>query len=151
MLFRSPDDEAARFGGDEFVVLLAGERSEEQIDIWARTLVEKLSAIYSLEEHELSTSPSVGVSICPRDGQNIEEMIRCADAAMYSAKRSGRGQYRFFDPSLNVSDIKEFILEQAFAGALGDRQFVLHYQPQIRLDSMLVESYEALVRWQHPE
>ena len=146
-----PDDEAARFGGDEFVVLLAGERSEEQIDIWARTLVEKLSAIYSLEEHELSTSPSVGVSICPRDGQNIEEMIRCADAAMYSAKRSGRGQYRFFDPSLNVSDIKEFILEQAFAGALGDRQFVLHYQPQIRLDSMLVESYEALVRWQHPE
>lgn len=146
-----PDDEAARFGGDEFVVLLAGERSEEQIDTWARTLVEKLSAIYSLEEHELSTSPSVGVSICPRDGQNIEEMIRCADAAMYSAKRSGRGQYRFFDPSLNVSDIKEFILEQAFAGALGDRQFVLHYQPQIRLDSMLVESYEALVRWQHPE
>ena len=146
-----PDDEAARFGGDEFVVLLAGERTEEQIDTWARTLVEKLSAIYSLEEHELSTSPSVGVSICPRDGQDIEEMIRCADAAMYSAKRSGRGQYRFFDPSLNVSDIKEFILEQAFNGALSDRQFVLHYQPLIRLDSMLVESYEALVRWQHPE
>jgi len=146
-----PDDEAARFGGDEFVVLLAGERTEEQIDAWARTLVDKLSAIYSLEEHELSTSPSVGVSICPRDGQDIEHMIRCADAAMYSAKRSGRGQYRFFDPSLNVSDIKEFILEQAFTGALNERQFVLHYQPQIRLESMLVESYEALVRWQHPE
>ena len=146
-----PSDEAARFGGDEFVVLLAGERSEEQIDAWARSLVEKLSAIYSLEEHELSTSPSVGVSICPRDGQDIEDMIRCADAAMYSAKRAGRGQYRFFDPSLNVSDIKEFILEQAFAGALNERQFVLHYQPQIRLDSMLVESYEALVRWQHPD
>ncbi len=146
-----PDDEAARFGGDEFVVLLAGERTEEQIDAWARMLVEKLSAIYSLEEHELSTSPSVGVSICPRDGQAIEDMIRCADAAMYSAKRSGRGQYRFFDPSLNVSDIKEFILEQALTGALNERQFVLHYQPQIRLDSMLVESYEALVRWQHPD
>ena len=146
-----PDDEAARFGGDEFVVLLAGERTEEQIDAWARTLVDKLSAIYSLEEHELSTSPSVGVSICPRDGQDIEHMIRCADAAMYSAKRSGRGQYRFFDPSLNVSDIKEFILEQAFTGALNERHFVLHYQPQIRLESMLVESYEALVRWQHPD
>lgn len=146
-----PNDEAARFGGDEFVVLLAGERSEEQIDTWARTLVEKLSAIYSLEEHELSTSPSVGVSICPRDGQDIEEMIRCADAAMYSAKRSGRGQYRFFDPSLNVADIKEFILEQAFVSALNDRQFVLHYQPLIRLDTMRVESYEALVRWEHPE
>lgn len=59
------DDEAARFGGDEFVVLLAGERSEEQIDAWVRALVQKLSAIYSLGEHEVSTSPSVGVSICP--------------------------------------------------------------------------------------
>jgi diguanylate cyclase (GGDEF)-like protein len=146
-----PSDEAARFGGDEFVVLLAGERTEEQIDNWARMLVEKLSAIYSLDEHELSTSPSVGVSICPRDGQDVEAMIRCADAAMYSAKRAGRGQYRFFDPSLNVADIKEFILEQAFGGALSERQFVLHYQPQIRLDSMRVESYEALVRWQHPD
>ena len=146
-----PTDAAARFGGDEFVVLLAGERSEEQIDAWARMLVDKLSAIYSLEEHELSTSPSVGVSICPRDGQDVEGMIRCADAAMYSAKRAGRGQYRFFDPSLNVADIKEFTLEQAFAGALSERQFLLHYQPQIRLDSMLVESYEALVRWQHPD
>lgn len=146
-----PSDEAARFGGDEFVVLLAGDRSEEQIDTWARTLVEKLSAVYALEAHELSTSPSVGVSICPRDGQDVEEIIRCADAAMYSAKRSGRGQYRFFDPSLNAADIKEFTLEQALGNALCERQFLLHYQPQIRLDSMLVESYEALVRWEHPE
>jgi diguanylate cyclase (GGDEF)-like protein len=146
-----PDDEAARFGGDEFVVLLAGERSEEQIDTWARMLVQKLSAVYSLDDLELSTSPSVGVSICPRDGQDIDEMIRCADAAMYSAKRAGRGQYRFFDASLNIADIKEFILEQAFGGGLSERQFVLHYQPQIRLDSLQVESYEALVRWQHPD
>jgi diguanylate cyclase (GGDEF)-like protein len=146
-----PDDIAARFGGDEFVVLLAGERTEEQIDAWARALVQKLSAIYSLNDHEVNTSPSVGVSICPRDGQDVEELIRGADAAMYSAKRAGRGQYRFFDPSLNVADVEEFILEQAFGAALNDRQFVLHYQPQIRLDSMRVTGYEALVRWEHPE
>ncbi|AWY39212.1 EAL domain-containing protein [Pseudomonas putida] len=146
-----PGDEAARFGGDEFVVLLAGDRSEDQIDAWVRTLVQKLSATYSLNEHELSTSPSVGVSICPRDGQDIDELIRNADAAMYSAKRAGRGQFRFFDPSLNVADVEEFILEQAFASALSERQFVLHYQPQIRLDSMAVDGYEALVRWEHPE
>ncbi len=145
------DDEAARFGGDEFVVLLAGERTEDQIDAWVRTLVQKLSAVYSLNEHELTTSPSVGVSICPRDGQDVEGLIRSADAAMYSAKRAGRGQYRFFDPSLNVADVEEFILEQAFGSALREHQFVLHYQPQIRLDSMQVESYEALVRWEHPE
>ena len=146
-----PGDEAARFGGDEFVVLLAGARSEEQIDAWVRALVAKLSAVYSLEEHELNTSPSVGVSICPRDGQDVDSLIRHADAAMYSAKQAGRGQYKFFDPSLNVSGIEEFTLEQALASAVNERQFVLHYQPLIRLDSMQVVSYEALVRWQHPE
>jgi diguanylate cyclase (GGDEF)-like protein len=146
-----PGDEAARFGGDEFVIFLAGARSEEQIDAWVRALVEKLSALYSLNHHEVTTSPSVGVSICPRDGQDVEDLIRTSDAAMYSAKRAGRGQYRFFDPSLNVNDVEEFMLEQAFSHALNDHQFVLHFQPQIRLDSMAVDSYEALVRWEHPQ
>ncbi|KIY39552.1 deoxyribonuclease [Pseudomonas sp. 10-1B] len=147
----APGDEASRFGGDEFVVLLAGERSEEQINAWVRELVQKLSATYALDDQEVNTSPSVGVSICPRDGQDIDSLIRSADAAMYSAKQAGRAQYRFFDPSLNRADIHAFILEQAFAGALAERQFVLHYQPQIRLDTQQVQGYEALVRWDHPE
>lgn len=146
-----PGDEASRFGGDEFVVLLAGERSEQQINSWVRMLVQKLSATYALDGQEVNTSPSVGVSICPRDGQDIDSLIRCADAAMYSAKQAGRAQYRFFDPSLNLSDIQAFTLEQAFGTALTERQFVLHYQPQIRLDSHRVMGYEALVRWAHPE
>lgn len=146
-----PGDEASRFGGDEFVVLLAGERDEEQIDTWVRELVAKLSATYALDGQEVNTSPSVGVSICPRDGQDIDTLIRCADAAMYSAKQAGRAQYRFFDPSLNLSDIQAFTLEQAFGIALAERQFLLHYQPQIRLDTLKVQGYEALVRWNHPE
>lgn len=146
-----PGDEASRFGGDEFVVLLAGERSEEQINAWVRELVQKLSATYALDGQEVNTSPSVGVSICPRDGQDIDSLIRSADAAMYSAKQAGRAQYRFFDPSLNLADIQAFTLEQAFGSALAERQFVLHYQPQIRLDTQQVLGYEALVRWDHPE
>ncbi|MND36767.1 Phytochrome-like protein cph2 [compost metagenome] len=146
-----PGDEASRFGGDEFVVLLAGERSEEQINAWVRVLVQKLSATYALDGQEVNTSPSVGVSICPRDGQDIDSLIRSADAAMYSAKQAGRAQYRFFDPSLNLADIQAFTLEQAFGSALAERQFVLHYQPQIRLDTQQVLGYEALVRWDHPE
>lgn len=146
-----PGDEASRFGGDEFVVLLAGERSEEQINAWVRVLVQKLSATYALDGQEVNTSPSVGVSICPRDGQDIDSLIRSADAAMYSAKQAGRAQYRFFDPSLNLADIRAFTLEQAFGSALAERQFVLHYQPQIRLDTQQVLGYEALVRWDHPE
>ncbi len=146
-----PGDEASRFGGDEFVVLLAGERSEEQINAWVHELVQKLSATYALDGQEVNTSPSVGVSICPRDGQDIDSLIRSADAAMYSAKQAGRAQYRFFDPSLNLADIQAFTLEQAFGSALAERQFVLHYQPQIRLDTHQVLGYEALVRWDHPE
>ena len=146
-----PGDEASRFGGDEFVVLLAGERSEEQINAWVRVLVQKLSATYALDGQEVNTSPSVGVSICPRDGQDIDSLIRSADAAMYSAKQAGRAQYRFFDQSLNLADIHAFTLEQAFGSALAERQFVLHYQPQIRLDTQQVLGYEALVRWDHPE
>ncbi|MFJ4156128.1 putative bifunctional diguanylate cyclase/phosphodiesterase [Pseudomonas sp. NPDC089752] len=146
-----PGDEASRFGGDEFVVLLAGERSEAQINSWVHNLVQKLSATYALDGQEVNTSPSVGVSICPRDGQDIDSLIRSADAAMYSAKQAGRAQYRFFDPSLNLADIQAFTLEQAFGSALAERQFVLHYQPQIRLDTHQVLGYEALVRWDHPE
>ncbi|MBA1188172.1 EAL domain-containing protein [Pseudomonas entomophila] len=145
-----PGDEASRFGGDEFVVLLAGQRSEDQITAWVRALVDKLSATYALDGQEVNTSPSVGVAICPRDGQDIDSLIRHADAAMYSAKQAGRAQYRFFDPSLNLSDIQAFTLEQALGQAVAERQFVLHFQPQIRLDTLQVTGYEALVRWQHP-
>lgn len=146
-----PDDTAARFGGDEFVVMLAGNRTEQQITDWVKILNERLSATYSLEGTELVTSPSVGIAICPRDAQDIDELIRCADAAMYSAKRAGRGQFRFFDPSLNTSRIEEFHIEQAMGDALKKRQFILHYQPKISLDNLAVCGFEALVRWRHPE
>lgn len=144
-------DVAARFGGDEFVVLLGGDRAEQDIVDWVDALVQRLSAVYQLEDREVHTSPSVGVAICPRDTQDLDTLIRYADAAMYSAKRAGYGQYRFFDPSLNVVDVEEFRLEQGFRGALQQHQFVLHYQPQIALDDMSIIGYEALVRWQHPE
>lgn len=146
-----PSDEAARFGGDEFVVLLAGNRSEQEIVDWVDRLSQHLSAPYQLEDSEVNTSPSIGISICPRDSQDVDSLIRHADAAMYSAKRAGRGQYRFFDPSLNVADVQEFYLEQALGEALSTHQFVLHYQPQVDLYSMSIVGYEALVRWQHPE
>lgn len=147
----APGDQAARFGGDEFVVLLAGDRTEQEIVDWVDTLTQRLSGTYQLEGSEVNTSPSTGIAICPRDAQDVDILIRYADAAMYSAKRAGRGQYRFFDQSLNVVDVEEFRLEQAFGEALKQHQFVLHYQPQIDLDTMAIVGYEALVRWQHPE
>ncbi|MAK56454.1 MAG: GGDEF-domain containing protein [Pusillimonas sp.] len=146
-----PGDYAARFGGDEFVILLAGDRTEHSITHWVRTLVARLSDTYALDGTELNTSPSVGVAICPRDAQNIDELIRCADNAMYSAKQSGRGQYRFYDPSLNTSSLEAFQIEQSLIEGLKRHEFVLHYQPMINLDTMKITAFEGLVRWQHPD
>ena len=146
------EDLAGRFGGDEFVVFMGGDRTEADMEQWVASLVAHLSAPYQLDDNELNSSPSVGIAISPRDGQSIDDLLRGADAAMYSAKRAGRGQYRFFDQSLNSNnDIEEFHLEQAFADALRERQFVLHYQPQVCLETMEIVGYETLVRWQHPE
>jgi diguanylate cyclase (GGDEF)-like protein len=147
----SEEDLAARFGGDEFVVMLAGEQSEDSIEQWVVGLRQKLSSTYELDGVEINNSPSIGIALCPRDGQSLEELIQGADAAMYSAKQAGRGQYRFFDQSLNPKDVESFLLEQSFAEGLGNREFVLHYQPQVDLETMRVTSVEALVRWQHPE
>jgi diguanylate cyclase (GGDEF)-like protein len=144
-------DIAARFGGDEFVILLTGDRTESDIEQWAAGLVQHLSAVYKLEGMEINNSPSVGIAISPRDGQNLGDLVRGADAAMYSAKKAGRGQYRFYDESLNPNnEIEEFHLEQSFADALRNHEFVLHYQPQVCLETMSIIGYETLVRWQHP-
>lgn len=146
-----PEDLAARFGGDEFVVMLGGNRTEERIEQWVVMLREKLSDTYELDGVEIKNSPSIGIAICPRDAQALETLIQSADAAMYSAKKAGRGQYRYFDPSLNPRNVEVFMLEQSFAEGLSRQEFLLHYQPQVDLETMKVKTFEALVRWQHPE
>lgn len=144
-------DIVSRFGGDEFVVMLTEVARERDI----ATVVENITAAVSkpcpdLDGHEIITSPSVGISVYPRDGEDIETLLLNADAAMYKAKKSGRGQYRFFDPSLNTVSVEKFALEQRMPSAIAREEFTLHYQPKIRLQDYRVVGLEALIRWNHP-
>lgn len=144
-------DVIARFGGDEFVILLTGMEHETDVVAVAEKLVETIGRPCSnLDGHDVQISPSIGVALYPRDGQTLDNLIRHADAAMYQSKKVSRGTFTFFDPALNVNTAHEFELEQRLLRAIAADEFVLHYQPKVELANFRIVGFEALVRWQHP-
>ncbi len=146
-------DLIARLGGDEFAVLLTRLDSIDDAAAIAAKIVDHLSQPYTgLDGHEVQTSPSIGIAVFPRDGRDMDTLSRHADAAMYHAKRSGRGRHAFYDASLDPgSSGRTFSLEQRLPRAITDNELVLHFQPKVRLSDFRIVGFEALVRWQHPE
>jgi diguanylate cyclase (GGDEF)-like protein len=144
-------DIVSRFGGDEFVIMLTAMTETTKIAMIVETIIEAISLPCELDGHLVAVSSSVGVAIYPRDGETIDSLILNADAAMYGAKKAGRGRYCFFDASLNRISPQQFELEQRVPAAIRDAEFMLHYQPKIRLEDNRVVGFEALVRWNHPE
>jgi diguanylate cyclase (GGDEF)-like protein len=145
-------DVIARFGGDEFVLMLTGLQDEDNITDVAKKIVEAVSEpCNDLAGHNLQVYPSIGIAIFPRDGQDIAALMKNADLAMYQSKQSKNRSYTFFDASLNTENILEFTLEQSFSTAIKNGEFILHFQPKIELSSYQIIGLEALVRWQHPE
>ncbi|HTH94747.1 MAG TPA: EAL domain-containing protein [Rhodocyclaceae bacterium] len=145
-------DVIARFGGDEFVLMLTTIENEADIEVIAGKLVQVLSQPYTnLDGHTVQTSPSIGIAIYPRDGSSIETLLLNADAAMYRAKNNGPGNYAFFDASIKNNSPLEFELEQRLPSAISDHELILHYQPKVELQSFRITGFEALIRWQHPQ
>ncbi len=144
-------DLVSRLGGDEFVVVLSEIVSSEDASLVAQKLLEVISAPALIEGHKLHVSPSVGISLFPADGVTADDLIRNADAAMYHAKESGRGNYKFFRPVMHQRAKGLLDLERQLRNALQQREFVLHYQPQKRHSDGAVVGLEALIRWQHPQ
>lgn len=145
-------DLLARIGGDEFVILVSELATEKQIAEIAAKLVATVCAPYlDLGGHDVQTAPSIGIAIYPRDGQNIDALMTNADSAMYSAKATGSGTFRFYDASLNESAARWVELLARFKQALRENEFCLHYQPKVDLQNFDTVGIEALVRWQHPE
>ena len=140
-------DTVARMGGDEFVVMLPDITEPESIKRIAASIVERVSAPIMAGSHELHVTPSVGVSVYPTDGQDVHTLLRHADMAMYQAKASGRRCFRVFSSAMERAAAEKLELEASMRRALEHEEFVVHYQPQVCLNSGRVVGVEALLRW----
>lgn len=144
------DDTIARFGGDEFVVILEDIAEINKIAHIANMIIKELTRPFQLQTHQVLTSTSIGIAIYPVDGYNSQQLIKCADTAMYHAKAEGRNNLQFYAQSMNVQTYKRLTIEAELRQALAEEQFILHYQPRVDSLDGSVHSLEALIRWDHP-
>jgi diguanylate cyclase (GGDEF)-like protein/PAS domain S-box-containing protein len=143
-------DVVARFGGDEFMVLLPNVAQRSHVEEVAQKLLQAVGAPLHAEGRPLSVTPSIGVALFPHDGVSAEELIKHADTAMYLAKSRGRAQYRFFDHAMASSAYAALVMEGELAQALERGEFELYFQPQLSTRDGSIVGAEALIRWHHP-
>jgi diguanylate cyclase (GGDEF)-like protein len=146
-----PGDTLSRQGGDEFIVLLPHAHDLDVIGGIAQSIIETFAEPFDIETYTINTTFSIGISLYPDDARELDTLLKNADTALYQAKDSGRDTYRFFSEKMNLDAQQQLHLQGQLHNAVKNREFVLHYQPQIDIDSGRIFGAEALVRWQHPE
>jgi diguanylate cyclase (GGDEF)-like protein/PAS domain S-box-containing protein len=144
-------DTAARLSGDEFAVVLTTVRSLDDALVAARRINDLLTEPFIIAGRELIVVASIGVALFPEHGEEAQALTQAADAAMYDAKRQGGNRYRVYRPALKAANAQLFAMGNGLRRALEREEFILHYQPLVRLDSGHAVGMEALLRWQHPE
>ncbi len=144
-------DTAARFGGDEFVVLLETVDSPHYAIQVAERLLEELTKPFFLSGREVFTTPSIGIAFSKSHFDQPDELLRHADAAMYEAKRRGKARYEIFQSSMSASALNRLETENDLRRALQKGEFFLHFQPKWNLATNTLYGFEALVRWNHPQ
>ena len=144
-------DTVSRQGGDEFVILMPDVDDAADIARRAQNVLDSISRAYSIDGHELITTPSIGISVFPSDGRDVETLLKNADAAMYHAKESGRNNYQFFTQDMNTRALERLSLERSLRRAVERGELRLHYQPQYNVRNGRVVGLEALIRWEHPD
>jgi diguanylate cyclase (GGDEF)-like protein/PAS domain S-box-containing protein len=143
-------DTIGRLGGDEFALILAMRNAPAAASAVARKIQDTLRAPFNLKGHEVTAAASIGIAMYPDDAADPETLLQHADIAMYRAKQAGRDTFRFFTPQMNADMLARLDLETALRKALDNGEFLLHYQPKVRLDSGRISGVEALLRWDRP-
>lgn len=144
-------DTLSRFGGDEFVAVLDGLEKVQDHEPMLRRLLKAASEPVTLKDIVLKVSASIGVTLYPRDDSDVDQLIRHADQAMYTAKEKGKNCYHLFDTASDDAMKTRRENLQHIIRAFENREFVLHYQPKVNMKTGAVIGTEALIRWQHPE
>jgi predicted signal transduction protein with EAL and GGDEF domain len=141
----------ARLGGDEFVILLSGMREPAAAAGVAERILARLKEPFVINRQRFFVGASIGITVFPDDGENVEDLVRHADLAMYHAKRSGKNNYQFFAPEMNAAVVRRMDMERRLRQALERQEFQLYFQPIVDLGSRRIVGAEALLRWHDGE
>jgi diguanylate cyclase (GGDEF)-like protein len=144
-------DTVARIGGDEFNIILPDVVRAEDISDVAQKIMESFRDTFMISGHEFNVTPSIGISIYPDDGHEMDALLKYADIAMYDAKKAGRNTYRFYNHEMNIRSTERIKLDSGLRLAIDRGDLYVHYQPIIDINTARIVCAEALVRWQHPD
>ncbi|WP_404422440.1 EAL domain-containing protein [Thalassospira australica] len=139
-----------RLGGDEFLIIIPRLRETQDAATLSQAVLDALAPAFDILGRLLFITPSIGIALCPADGEDFPTLMRNADTAMYSAKARGGGTYHFFTKTMNESAVARLAIENDLREALAKGQFELYYQPKIELASSRLSGLEALIRWNQP-
>ncbi|MEH2130225.1 MAG: EAL domain-containing protein [Nostoc sp.] len=144
-------DTIARWGGDEFTILLPRVNDIEEVTLVAYRILQSLEDAFHLQGHELYVTASLGIALLDNNSPDAETLIQHADAALYYAKDKGRNNYQFYSVSLSAKNPELLSLEKSLRYALERNEFTVYYQPRVNIATEEITGMEALLRWQHPE
>jgi diguanylate cyclase (GGDEF)-like protein/PAS domain S-box-containing protein len=143
-------DTVSRLGGDEFIFMFYGVDAHGAVQV-AQKLLDVIASSFHIEQHDLNITGSIGISLFPDDGSDLETLLKRADAAMYRVKREGRHGYCFFTPEMQTRSARHLQIVNSLRHALERDQFTVHFQPQVSACDDSLIGAEALLRWTHPE
>ncbi len=145
-----PRDLLARLGGDEFVVLLAEADDADAARTVAQRILTAIARPFMIENKEVFTTCSIGVALYPRDGADMDTLLKNADVALYHAKNEGRNNHQFYSDALHATAVQDVAMESMLRKALAREEMTLHYQPQVDISNGRIVGVEALLRWRNP-